>query len=207
MKKYAVIGLLAALSMPAAFGQIQMDKATVKQATEVWYFLNELCRGGSGDNPETHRACDNREKLDKVIRKAGWCYGRDGQPGYLQEWERCVPQQRPPAQDVNPGTTMPLKPDQRSGVVPSKTFVNKAKGVCRVIAGVMSVVPNARNHGRPIATVQAEMETTFVEWGLSPEERKGWHQRVADIYYSQITSKEVWNELLLPCEKMPGEVY
>jgi|GEM_PF-2968125 len=101
------------------------------------------------------------------------------------------------------GDVASLQPD----ALPSKTFVNKAKGVCRVIAGVMSVVPNARDHGRPIATVQAEMETTFVEWGLSPEERKGWHQRVADIYYGQITSKEVWNELLPPCEKMPGEVY
>lgn len=197
MKK-TVLALLAvaAFSTPAAFGQVQMDKATVKQATEVWYFLNELCRGGPSDNPDNRRACDNREKLDKVIRKAGWCYGREGQPGYLQEWEQCVPPQRRPAQNVKPGATMPSKP-----------FYNKAKGDCRVIAGVMSVVPNARDHGRPIATVQTEMEVTFIQMHLPPEDRNSWHQRVADIYSSHITSEEVWNELHPPCEKMPGEVF
>lgn len=40
-----------------------------------WADLNEQCRGGSGDDPRTMRACDEREKVDVQLTQAGWCYG------------------------------------------------------------------------------------------------------------------------------------
>jgi hypothetical protein len=88
MKKRAVLCCIALLSLHA-FAQNQMDSATVKQVLDVHGFLDEQCRGGPGDQPSTHLACDNREKLGKVLKNAGWCYGRPNEPGYMMDWHRC----------------------------------------------------------------------------------------------------------------------
>ncbi len=54
-----------------------------------WTDLNSQCRGGSGDDPKTQRACDRREEVGKQIDQAGWCYGREGQMGYQMQWHAC----------------------------------------------------------------------------------------------------------------------
>lgn len=36
---------------------------------------NEACRGGSGDDPATMRACNRRQVLLKELQDAGWCWG------------------------------------------------------------------------------------------------------------------------------------
>jgi hypothetical protein len=51
--------------------------------------LNEKCRGGSGDNPKTLKACDARDALLGQIEAKGWCYGHAGQAGYERDWEQC----------------------------------------------------------------------------------------------------------------------
>jgi hypothetical protein len=53
-----------------------------------WGDQNDRCRGGSGDSPETTKACEAREHTGISLQAAGWCYGRRGQYGY-QQWHRC----------------------------------------------------------------------------------------------------------------------
>jgi hypothetical protein len=36
---------------------------------------NDECRGGSGNLPETYRACDRRDLIVTEIKKRGWCWG------------------------------------------------------------------------------------------------------------------------------------
>lgn len=51
--------------------------------------LNDKCRGGSGDDPATARACDEREAALAEIKAKNWCWGNDGQVGADRVWERC----------------------------------------------------------------------------------------------------------------------
>ena len=51
--------------------------------------LNDKCRGGSGDDPATARACDEREAILAEIKAKNWCWGNDGQVGADRVWERC----------------------------------------------------------------------------------------------------------------------
>ncbi|WP_151743011.1 MULTISPECIES: hypothetical protein [unclassified Acinetobacter] len=37
--------------------------------------LNDKCRGGSGDDPATIKACDKRDQFVKNVEKKGYCYG------------------------------------------------------------------------------------------------------------------------------------
>ena len=54
-----------------------------------WHDQNARCRGGSGDEPTTGRACDEREHTALSLVAAGWCFGRQGEFGYQMEWHRC----------------------------------------------------------------------------------------------------------------------
>jgi hypothetical protein len=54
--------------------------------------LNDKCRGGSGDNPATFKACEERDNLIPIIKSKGWCYGKKGQAGYQMEWHQCTSQ-------------------------------------------------------------------------------------------------------------------
>jgi hypothetical protein len=52
--------------------------------------LNGRCRGGSGDDPATTRACDERDAVMKQIAARGWCWGRADQIEAEKRWERCA---------------------------------------------------------------------------------------------------------------------
>ncbi len=54
-----------------------------------WYDQNDRCRGGSGDDPATGQACDEREVTGGKIDALGWCYGEDAEYGYQARWARC----------------------------------------------------------------------------------------------------------------------
>jgi hypothetical protein len=63
---------------------------TTEQALiERWSELNELCRGGSGDDPSTMEACDLREEVSGQLASADICFGKSGQYGYQMEMHRC----------------------------------------------------------------------------------------------------------------------
>lgn len=61
------------------------DESLIKQADK----LNDQCRGGSGDNPATIKACDKRDKLVVQLKAKGWCYGHEGQAEFQRKWEKC----------------------------------------------------------------------------------------------------------------------
>lgn len=52
-----------------------------------WYAQNDRCRGGSGDDPSTALACDDRETIAGKIDELGWCYGEN--PARQTAWARC----------------------------------------------------------------------------------------------------------------------
>ncbi|MDC7683320.1 hypothetical protein PQU92_08530 [Asticcacaulis sp. BYS171W] len=51
--------------------------------------LNEQCRGGSGDDPKTMKACDERDALSDKLEKAGYCYGEFAEYGFQSGWAKC----------------------------------------------------------------------------------------------------------------------
>jgi hypothetical protein len=54
--------------------------------------LNETCRGGSGDEPATMKACDDREALYPKVSAQGYCYGTLDDPDEASKnWHRCGP--------------------------------------------------------------------------------------------------------------------
>ncbi len=70
-----------------AQGQVSYPKGQIDQAER----LNDKCRGGSGDDPNTQKACDQRDTAYNKLAKDGWCYGKPGDAGYQRTWQRCVP--------------------------------------------------------------------------------------------------------------------
>jgi hypothetical protein len=54
-----------------------------------WREENGRCRGGSGDDPATGQACDDREITGGKIDALGWCYGQGAEYGYQARWARC----------------------------------------------------------------------------------------------------------------------
>ena len=53
--------------------------------------LNSQCRGGSGDDLSTEKACDERDALSEKIEKFGWCWGsRKEDPAMAElDWLPC----------------------------------------------------------------------------------------------------------------------
>lgn len=66
-------------------GPTGKDKDLIDRAER----LNGRCRGGSGDDPKTWQACDQREAAMERVRKAGWCWGPDDAVSADQHWMRC----------------------------------------------------------------------------------------------------------------------
>jgi hypothetical protein len=58
---------------------------------ERWYRENDACRGGSGNDTSTWKACNRREYLGHLIDNVGWCYGHKGDYGYQMQWHECGP--------------------------------------------------------------------------------------------------------------------
>lgn len=55
-----------------------------------WHALNEKCRGGSGDVPETMEACELRDgTVARRLTASNICYGREGEYGYQMTMHRC----------------------------------------------------------------------------------------------------------------------
>jgi uncharacterized protein YcfL len=59
----------------------------VKPLIDKMESLNDLCRGGSGD--ETEKVCDERDNVMKEIEGMGWCWGPDSAIGADKKWVKC----------------------------------------------------------------------------------------------------------------------
>ncbi|RWX40272.1 hypothetical protein E0H93_32180 [Rhizobium leguminosarum bv. viciae] len=70
---------------------LRADKGSKEPSRLIsqWEHENGTCRGSSGDNPETWKACERREAIGAKLDKVGWCYGRKGEAGYQHQWHAC----------------------------------------------------------------------------------------------------------------------
>lgn len=107
MRPWKAIGLVGGFILIAAISNSisrrspapPPDIATMKEREQA---LNEKCRGGSGDLPETQKACDERDQLITKLAAAGVCWGDpndDTQSNVDMTWQRCdepAPQKREP---------------------------------------------------------------------------------------------------------------
>jgi hypothetical protein len=73
------------------FCSVEKDAKAPKQSVQAligqWEELNENCRGGFGDDPNTMKACDQRTEIDKQLEALGYCY--DGETTAASEWKSC----------------------------------------------------------------------------------------------------------------------
>lgn len=65
------------------------QSAEVKNLLKEEAGLTDKCRGGSGDAPQTMKACTKRDAVVKKLQGLGWCYGEKDQAGYQMEWHPC----------------------------------------------------------------------------------------------------------------------
>lgn len=91
-----MIRLLATVAVCAPLsGAIAQTRTPAAISTEAllsaWAVENEACRGGSGDEASTWKACERREHVSAQLGRLGLCYGREGEPGYMSDWHRCGP--------------------------------------------------------------------------------------------------------------------
>lgn len=83
MKKIiCLLGLLATFSINAKTIKPPKDVASL---IADYHSLDEKCRGGAGDNPETMKACDNRDAVVDKIQTKGWCWGKEDET----KFEKC----------------------------------------------------------------------------------------------------------------------
>ncbi len=67
--------ILALVVVLFAMAAVIAAKPTNRQLLRSMHqSLNEMCRGGSGDNPATHNACDVRTKVSELLRTIGSGY-------------------------------------------------------------------------------------------------------------------------------------
>jgi hypothetical protein len=50
---------------------------------------NGECRGASGDNPDTLRACNRRDRIGAELERRGWCWDSVEGIGAYDHWMRC----------------------------------------------------------------------------------------------------------------------
>lgn len=87
------MGRISTLALPSKYTQgllvenkhLSLTSAqAAPRPTELiatWSKLNSQCRGGSGDDPSTMHACEQRDAVGRRIDRAGWCFGKTGQSG------------------------------------------------------------------------------------------------------------------------------
>lgn len=82
---YAALFLVAGMVAGAATAQAQSADELIASYRK----LNSACRGGSGDDPRTQKACAERDRIVAGLQRVGYCYGRRGQIGAQMSWHRC----------------------------------------------------------------------------------------------------------------------
>lgn len=84
---YVALALAAGMIAGATMAQAQPADELIAS----YRALNSACRGGSGDDPRTQKACVERDRVVAGLQQAGYCYGRRGQIGAQMSWHRCGP--------------------------------------------------------------------------------------------------------------------
>lgn len=112
MKK--LLGLL--LVFFASVAAAQTPPTGVQKLINQQEVLNDKCRGGSGDKPETWKYCEQRDRMNRQIEAKGWCRGPDDAYGYQKHWVPCRPQStNAPIKDERETVLLYLENDGRTG--------------------------------------------------------------------------------------------
>jgi hypothetical protein len=81
-----------------ATATVQAQPSMVRDVLSIHGDLDEMCRGGAGDDSATNEACKVRLKVEKLLGKLGYCYGTksdfgpngNGRAGAV--WHKCTAQ-------------------------------------------------------------------------------------------------------------------
>jgi len=87
MMKCAAV--LAAVLVVACTQPAKAQQQPVKELLNAIDALNHQCRGGSGDDPKTQKACVRRDAKIQEAARRGWCRGPQDAIGADQHWMRC----------------------------------------------------------------------------------------------------------------------
>jgi hypothetical protein len=169
----AVLAVL--VTTPAHSGREQKDIATEET-------LNDKCRGGSGDDPQTWQACRERDALVKKLETEGWCWGHSGQIEADRQWELCQ-KATVPKQAEHP--TMPVSGTaDKTCLKTLKThaFLTRAQFQCGFGKYSSKLIEDARACLRVLTDVQVEEQ---IKSGMAffdnQEKEKGHAQICEDI--------------------------
>jgi hypothetical protein len=92
LMRWLIVGLFA-LSPVASFAVLtaraQSAPPEIAPLLERERWLNDKCRGGSGDDPATADYCAVRDRADEELKALGWCWGAPEQIEALKEWHPC----------------------------------------------------------------------------------------------------------------------
>jgi hypothetical protein len=67
-----VIALLLITTPVAAY-----ERNERTEFMKMWWTLNEMCRGGSGNTIEDEQACELRTEVGNGLEREGWCMKGD----------------------------------------------------------------------------------------------------------------------------------
>jgi hypothetical protein len=73
-------------------GIIALSEVHAKPSSWIsyWHSLDEQCRGGSGDDANTIKACNKRSAIDKILADQGCAFRYpDGWPALKGEYWKC----------------------------------------------------------------------------------------------------------------------
>ena len=84
------IGLVVAILLNSFF----LEKSQAQSADTIALLqdvpkLNSRCRGGSGNDNETWKACGARDYVIFLLFLRGYCLGKEGQANYQMSWHKC----------------------------------------------------------------------------------------------------------------------
>src|SRR5689334_22285380 len=76
MKKYLLVTLALMFATSAYLAPITVHAEAQSPQSIIlqWDSFNEACRGGSGDNSATMKACERRNEVSKKLRAVGCHY-------------------------------------------------------------------------------------------------------------------------------------
>ena len=74
MSKVLAVATAVLLAFTAAPALAKPNKAALEKS---YLELNEQCRGGSSDDPDTIKACDQREAVSAQLRELHVCFAGD----------------------------------------------------------------------------------------------------------------------------------
>ncbi len=94
----ARLGAICVALVVSATLSVRAEPPIVRDVLEIHGDLDQMCRGGMGDEPHTDEVCGVRLKIEKLLGKLGYCYGmkRDLEPGGAGHagmfWHKCTAQ-------------------------------------------------------------------------------------------------------------------